>query len=174
MIKFGNFWPLFLQIFFYSFLSPLFFCSSEAQLILIELSSSLLIIIFKFADYYSFWQFSFTSEFFVVLVNFLWRSSKQSARNAGDVCLIPGLGRFLREGNGNPLQYSCLKNPTGREAWWAIIHGVAKSRIQTEVTEHGTFQLQNFIPFYNFDLLIVILYVISLGKTSLSCFSLIL
>ena len=44
----------------------------------------------------------------------------------------------------------------------------------TEVPEHGTFQLQNFIPFYNFDLLIVILYVISLGKTSLLCFSLIL
>ena len=34
----------------------------------------------------------------------------------------------LREGNGTPLQYSCLENPTDREAWWAIVYGVAKSQ----------------------------------------------
>ena len=46
--------------------------------------------------------------------------------NAGDVGLIPGLGRSPRDGNGNPLQYSCLGNPVDRGAWWATVHGVAK------------------------------------------------
>ena len=41
---------------------------------------------------------------------------------------IPGLGRPPGEGNGNPLQYSCLENPMDRGAWWATVHGVAKSR----------------------------------------------
>ena len=44
---------------------------------------------------------------------------KASAYNAGDPGLIPGLGRSPGEGNGNPLQYSCLENPMDREAWWA-------------------------------------------------------
>ena len=51
-----------------------------------------------------------------------------SARDSGDVCSVPGSGRSPRGGNGNPLQYSCLENPMDRGAWWAIIHGVAKSR----------------------------------------------
>ena len=55
---------------------------------------------------------------------------KASACNAGDLGSIPGLGRSLGEGNGNPLQYSCLENPMDRGAWWATIHGVAKSRTQ--------------------------------------------
>ena len=45
---------------------------------------------------------------------------------AGDAGSIPGLGRFPREGNGNPLQYSCLGNSTDRGACQATIHGVAK------------------------------------------------
>ena len=52
---------------------------------------------------------------------------KASACNAGDPGSIPGLGRSPGEGNGNPLQYSCLENPVEREAWWATVHGVAKS-----------------------------------------------
>jgi len=40
---------------------------------------------------------------------------------------IPGLGISPGEGNGNPLQYSCLENPVDRGAWWATVHGVAKS-----------------------------------------------
>ena len=52
---------------------------------------------------------------------------KESACRAGDLGLIPGSGRFLGGGNGNPLQYSCLKNPMDRIAWWATIHGVAQS-----------------------------------------------
>ena len=51
---------------------------------------------------------------------------KTSASNAGDLGLIPGLGRFPGEGNGNPLQYSCLENPLDRGAWWATVHGVAE------------------------------------------------
>ena len=47
-----------------------------------------------------------------------------------DVGSIPGSGRSLEGGNGNPLQYSCLENPMDREAWCTIVHGVAKSRAQ--------------------------------------------
>ena len=47
---------------------------------------------------------------------------------AGDLGSIPGLGRFPGEGNGYPLQYSCLENSMDRGAWWATAHGVAKSQ----------------------------------------------
>ena len=47
--------------------------------------------------------------------------------NAGDLGLIPGLGRSSGEGNGNPLQYSCLENTMDRGAWWATVHRVKKS-----------------------------------------------
>ena len=53
---------------------------------------------------------------------------KASACNVGDLDSIPGLGRSRGEGNGNPLQYSCLVNPMDGGAWWATVHGVAKSR----------------------------------------------
>ena len=53
---------------------------------------------------------------------------KAFACNVGDLGLIPGWGRFPGEGNGNPLQYSCLENPMGGGAWWATVHGVAKSQ----------------------------------------------
>ena len=46
--------------------------------------------------------------------------------NAGDMGLIPGLGRFPGERNGNPLQYSCLENPMDRGTWWVTVHRVAK------------------------------------------------
>ena len=51
---------------------------------------------------------------------------KNPPANAGDVGLIPGLGKFPGEGNGNPFHYSCLGNPMDREAWQAMVHGVAK------------------------------------------------
>ena len=50
---------------------------------------------------------------------------KESACNAGDAGLIPGSRRS--PGEGNPLQYSCLKNPMDRGAWWATVQGVAES-----------------------------------------------
>ena len=52
--------------------------------------------------------------------------SKASVYNTGDPGSIPGLGRSPGEGNGNPLQYSCLENPMDRGAWWATIRGVSK------------------------------------------------
>ena len=63
---------------------------------------------------------------------------KESAHNAGDTGLIPGSGRSLGEGNDNPLQYSCLENSMDRGAWWATIHGIAKSRTQLSVTNTCT------------------------------------
>ena len=53
-----------------------------------------------------------------------------SACNAGDLGLIPGLGRSPGEGNGKALQYSCLENPMDGGAWQATVHGVAQSRTQ--------------------------------------------
>ena len=56
---------------------------------------------------------------------------KESACSAGDTAdtgLIPGSGRSPREGNANPLQYSCLGNPMDRGVCWAAVHGVTKSR----------------------------------------------
>ena len=52
---------------------------------------------------------------------------KNPPANAGDLGLIPDLGRSPGEGNGTPLQYSCLEDPMGRGAWWATVHRVAKS-----------------------------------------------
>ena len=54
--------------------------------------------------------------------------SKASACNSRDLGLIPGSGRSPGEGNGNPLQYSCLENSMNGGTWWAAVHGVAKSR----------------------------------------------
>ena len=53
---------------------------------------------------------------------------KISACNAGDLGLIPGLGRSPGEGNGNPLQYSCLENPRDGGAWRATVHEAARVR----------------------------------------------
>ena len=74
---------------------------------------------------------------------------KASASNVGDPGLIPASGRSTAEGNGNPLQYSCLEKPMDGEAWQATVHGVAKSwtqlsdftylqRVQSKQNEAGT------------------------------------
>ena len=53
---------------------------------------------------------------------------KESAYNAGDLCLIPGSGRSPGEGSGYPLQYSCLENSMDRGAWQATVHGITKTQ----------------------------------------------
>ena len=53
---------------------------------------------------------------------------KASAHNEGDLGSIPGSGRSPGEGNGNPLQYSCLENPMDGGAWWATVHQVTMSQ----------------------------------------------
>ena len=69
---------------------------------------------------------------------------KASAYNAEDPGLIPGSGRSPGEGNGNPLQYSCLEDSMDREAWQATVRGVAKS--QTRLSDFTfTFILSGMI-----------------------------
>ena len=73
---------------------------------------------------------------------------KASAWNAGDPGSIPALGRSPGEGNGNPLQYSCLENPMEGGAWWATVHGVAKAGYspwgleESDMTERLHFHFQ--------------------------------
>ena len=55
---------------------------------------------------------------------------KETACNAGDLALMPGSERSTGEASGNPLQYSCLENPTDRGAWRATVHGITKSQTQ--------------------------------------------
>ena len=72
--------------------------------------------------------------------------SKVSACTAGDPGSIPGLGKSPGEGNGNPLQYPCLKNPMDGGAWEATVHGVTKS--WTRLSDFTfTFTLVKAIPF---------------------------
>ena len=67
---------------------------------------------------------------------------KESTCNAGDPGSIPGSGRALGEGNGNPLQYSCLENPMDRGEWWAIVHSVTKSRTRLSDFHYGQISLE--------------------------------
>ena len=70
---------------------------------------------------------------------------KESACSAGALGSIPGSGRSSGEGNGNPLQYSCVENPMDRAAWQATIHGVARleyDRAAKTLTFHSCFTVQ--------------------------------
>ena len=61
---------------------------------------------------------------------------ENSPANAGDADSIPGSGRSPGGGNGNPLQDSCLGNPTDRGAWWATVHGVSELDTTEQLSTH--------------------------------------
>ena len=70
------------------------------------------------------------TENYKTLTSLVAQTVKASGYNVGDLGFIPGLGRSPGEGNGNPLQYSCLENPMDGGAWQAAVHGVTKSQTQ--------------------------------------------
>ena len=70
----------------------------------------------------------FYVKFGIVKKYLLSSVGKKSACSVGELGSIPGLGRFLGEGNGYPLQYSCLENSMDRGTWWATAYGIAKNR----------------------------------------------
>ena len=65
-------------------------------------------------------------------------AGKESACNAGDLGLIPGLERTPGGGNGKPLKYSCLENSIDRGAWWAVVHRFAWVCNETDMIEQLT------------------------------------
>ena len=84
----------------------------------------------------------FSNKLFLIRASLVAQMVKNLPANAGDTGnegLIPGLGKSPGEGNGNPLQYSCLENPMDRGAWQATVHGVKKSR--TRLSTHAFFSL---------------------------------
>ena len=84
-----------------------------------------------------------------------------NAGDAGDLVSIPGSGRSPGGGNGNPFQYSCLENLMDRGAWWATVHGIAKSQTQLKwLSMHAVLTypvmvtFSYFFLFYVFTLLV--------------------
>ena len=71
-----------------------------------------------------------------------WLSGKEPACKAGNTGLIPGSGRSPVEGNGNPLQYSCLGNPMDREAWWATVPNIWNAILETSKFEAAKFSIE--------------------------------
>ena len=65
--------------------------------------------------------------------------------NAGDAGSIPGLGRSPGGGHGNPLQYSCLENPTDRRAWHAAVHGVTKESDMTKRLNNNSLEFIEYL-----------------------------
>ena len=85
------------------------------------------------------WNNSLWKKFGIYLSNCRlpwWLSSKESTCNSGDTSLMLGLGRPPGEGNGNPLQYSCLANPMDRGFWRDTVHGVTKESDMTYQLNH--------------------------------------
>ena len=78
-----------------------------------------------------FWGLKTLKVFFKASLIALWVKNLPAIHETGDACSIPGSGRSPEEGNGNSLQYSCLKNPMDRGAWWATAQRVM------HVTEHA-------------------------------------
>ena len=77
---------------------------------------------------------------------------KVSAWNAGDPGSIPRSGRSPREGNGNPHQYSYLENSMDGGAWWATVHGVAKSRTQLSNFTQLTLDKGDWVAYIHYQI----------------------
>ena len=87
------------------------------------------------------WEADGDSAIDLVSPGFQWgfpggSDGKESACNTGDPGSVPGLGRSLGAGNGNPLQYFCLENPMDRGDWRATVHGVAESWMWLSIHTH--------------------------------------
>ena len=82
-----------------------------------------------------------------------WLNSKESTCQAGDVGSIPGLGRSPGEGNGNPLQYSCLETPMDGGAWWATVPRVAKSQTRPKCLSMHEMFMYFVISFFIFKIM---------------------
>ena len=91
------------------------------------------------------------TEMALTQVALVVKNPPANAWNTGDLGSIPGLGRSPGGGNGNPLQYSCLGNPMDRGAWWATVHGVAKSQtwLSTHACMHSTILILSVYRFLN-------------------------
>ena len=103
----------------------------------------------KQVDYTKFWYTEGAQ--FLFLLSLLALGVKNPPANAGDISdagLIPGLGRSPGGGKGNPLQYSCLQNPTDRGAWQATVHRVTKS--QTRLSRFHFLYIYIYIWFFFF------------------------
>ena len=113
--------------------------SSQCEIDVNKLFNRYKEVLFTFAQLGDQGQISYWADIFLI-INRLFKSSlnkcswgsvgEESTCNAGDpghTGSIPGLGRSSGGGHGNPLQYSCLKNPVGRGAWWATVLRLAKS-----------------------------------------------
>ena len=73
------------------------------------------------------WSELFSEETHIFSVVLVVKNLPANARDVRDVGSIPGSRKSCGEGNGNPVQYSCLENPMDRGAWWDTVHGVAKT-----------------------------------------------
>ena len=92
---------------------------------------------------------------------------KESACNAGDLSSIPGLGRSPGEGNGNPLQYSCLENPMDRGAWKATVHAVTNSQTQLEWPTLLHFHMYLLIMIMMMTLIVTVLVTYFINRSSI-------
>ena len=85
----------------------------------------------NFCEVLLFYLKTLCPQLFLMLDIIRWPRGQESSANAGDLGLIPGSLRSPGEGSGNPLQYSCLGNPTDRRAWWTTVHWAAKESDMT-------------------------------------------
>ena len=97
-----------------------------------------------------FWKQSGQTHLSVICCSLVVKNPLGKAGNIWEMDSVPGLRRAPGEGNGNPLQYSCLENPMDRGAWRAPVHGVAKSRTRLK-QQHKHTRVQLVVPQNNYS-----------------------